>query len=221
MKSRRPGALIKLSPLSQSNFIDIKNLRVRYNEDSDYILNGVDLCIQKNQKVCLIGRTGCGKSTLFKAICGYFEDFKGKIFIKGKELREFNVKELRKSMSIILQEGFIFSGKLRDNLDPKDNLEDFEIIKALEKVKIWDKFEDFNMLDTNIDQTVLSHGEKQLLCLARVMLTKRELVLLDESTSNIDNKSEQLIWTVMRKEFRNSTVFAILHGLHNIDFFDK
>lgn len=214
--------LIKLRPMNKKEeLVNIKNLTVSYTKDSHPIFEGINLTLKRNDKVCLIGRTGCGKSTLFKAICGYFEEYKGEINIKGKELKGYNVRELRKSMSIILQEAFIFKGKLRENLDPKDNLDDLEIINALKQVKIWQKFEELELLDTKIDQNSLSHGEKQLLGLARVILSKRELVLLDESTSNIDNKTEQLIWNIVRDQFKNSSVFAILHGLHNIDFFNR
>ena len=202
----------------------IEDLKFSYSSNKssqNLVLRGVNLEVKQAEKICLIGRTGCGKSTFFKSLCGSFWDYTGKIVIKGKELRQYNPKALRSELAIILQDTLIFEGTVKQNLDPKNQSSDSEVEKCLKRLDLWKNFESKGGLAAMLNSEEISEGERQLISLCRVMLRPKELVLLDESTSNIDSKTEMKIWEAIRSEFKDSAVLVISHRLHCVDFFDR
>lgn len=119
------------------HFLKIENLNFGYSslENEDLVLKGVNLSIKRGEKVALIRRTGSGKSTLFKLLCGSFTNYNGKITIKGRNLKEISLKNYRSKTKILLQDSFIFSDTLKSNMNPLKIYKEEELIEKLKKVK--------------------------------------------------------------------------------------
>jgi len=209
--------------------LEFQNVSVRYQPQLPKVLNDLNLKIESGLKVGILGRTGAGKSTFMASIYKSFEDYEGNILIDGKEISGCDLKNLRKSITIIPQDPHLFEDTLRKNLDPLDEKEDYEIIHVLQNLGIWQKFiigvaegekTGLNYKIEN-DSKNLSQGEKQLLCMGRAMLHKNKLILLDEATANIDVITEAKIQRTITENFGDSTVLMIAHRLNTIMFCDK
>ena len=131
---------IKENSWENDGKLEIKNLKVKYLPSLDYVLRGVSVSINPGESIGVVGRTGAGKSTLFKTVAGVFEEYKGSIKIGGKELGEIELKQLRRSISIVPQDPHIFNDSIRTNLDPTGIHSDEKIIKILEEIKLWNRF---------------------------------------------------------------------------------
>ena len=203
--------------------IVIKNLSIRYRRGLPYVLNNLTLRIRSGSKVGIVGRTGAGKTTLITALYRTFQDYKGQILIDGVEIRKLDLKVLRQGMTIIPQDPYLFEDTLRNNIDPMKDFTDEEIQAILKDVDLWKKFAMLDGLTTKIEKegSNLSQGEKQLVCLARALLFKKKLVLMDEATSNIDVKTEKTIQSLIKERFVDSTVLVIAHRLNTILHCDK
>ena len=206
-----------------SGNLSIKNLSIRYRKDLPYVIKKLNLDIESGTKVGIVGRTGAGKTTLISAIYRTFDEYKGKITIDGQEIRDLDLKVLRYTMTIIPQDPYLFEDTLRNNIDPMDQLSDNEIQQILEDVDLWRKFSQQKGLETQIEKggSNLSQGEKQLVCLARALLFKNKLVLMDEATANIDLKTEATIQKLIKERFVESTILMIAHRLNTILHCDK
>ena len=170
-----------------------------------------------------MGRTGAGKSSITAAILG-MPEVEGQITIDGKELNNLNIQESRRCISVLNQSPVVFSGSLRENLDPLGKHSDVELWDALETVQLKPLVE---TMQGKLDYTLnykgmnLSAGEKQLICLARVLLQESKIVILDEPTAHVDPKTEQIIHQTIREKLKNSTVITIAHRLKTIEDYDK
>ena len=203
--------------------LKINNLSVRYRKGLPYVLKDVTLDIKSGTKVGIVGRTGAGKSTLISAIYKTFDDYKGRIVIDGKDIKDVDLKILRFTMTIIPQDPYLFEDSLKNNIDPMNQFGDDEVKEILKDVGLWKKFEDLKGLDTKIQKggNNLSQGEKQLICLSRALLLKNKLVLMDEATANIDTQTESLIQDLIKKRFNDCTILMIAHRLNTILNCDK
>ena len=203
--------------------LKIKNLWVKYREGLPYALSGISLDIPSGTKVGIVGRTGAGKSTLISAIYRTFDNYKGQIYIDGKEIRKVDLKVLRFTMTIIPQDPYLFEDSIRNNIDPMAQFGDQAIKDILADVGLWRKFAGLEGLKTRIEKggSNLSQGEKQLVCLARAMLFDNKLVLMDEATANIDSQTEALIQRLIKEKFERSTILMIAHRLNTILHCDK
>ena len=134
-------------------------------------------------------------------------------------INEINVQKARQCISVLCQSPFLFSGSLRENLDLVEQFQDVELWRALEIVQMKELVES---LEGKLDHQLLEHGanfsvgERQLICLARVLLHKRKIVILDEPTAHVDPDTEQTIWRVVREKLKGSTVITIAHRLNTI-----
>ena len=208
---------------NDSPMIEFKNVEIKYSEkiEDKNVVDNVSFKIMKGEKICLLGKSGSGKSTIMKAICGCFEKYKGEILVKGHEISELNLQEMRTFMAIILQEGLIFESKLKTNLDPLKKISEEKLRKKLKKIGIWSILNERFQMTTILEESKMSGGEKQIVSIGRVLLGDKSLALFDESTSNVDKLTEKLVWDLVRVGFKDSTMLVISHRLENLDFYDR
>ncbi|EDV28862.1 uncharacterized protein TRIADDRAFT_19489, partial [Trichoplax adhaerens] len=199
--------------------ISFSNVKVRYRPNLPIVLNRVTFSINAQERIGIIGRTGSGKSSLMACLFRLTEIESGKICIDGIDIRDIGIKNLRSSLSMIPQDPFLFANTLRKNLDPFDEFDDEEIWSALEKVELKDKINSMtDKLYTNVfaGGSNFSLGERQLLCLARVLLKPSKILMLDEATAFMDTKTDAIIQQTLIKEFKGSTVLVVAHRLNTV-----
>ena len=202
-------------------FIDVV---LQYKEDGINALNGISFKINAGEKIGVCGRTGSGKSSLFMALFRGEEIKSGLIKIDDVNIRNMSLNNLRESMSIIPQDPFLFDGTLRENLDPSNENDDSKLWDVLQKCRLDTKFKsDPAGLDLKIEKKGknLSSGEKQLVCLARAMLTNRKILCIDEATASVCFEGDHFIQQTIRDEFVNFTVLTIAHRIETILDYDR
>lgn len=170
-------------------------------------------------KVGIVGRTGAGKSSLTLGLFRIIEAAEGQIFIDGVDITQLGLHELRSRITIIPQDPVLFSGSLRMNLDPFDSYSDEEVWRALEYSHLKSFVSSLpNKLSHECSEggENLSVGQRQLLCLARALLRKTKILVLDEATAAVDMETDNLIQSTIRSQFEDCTVLTIAHRLNTI-----
>ena len=202
-----------------------ENYSMKYRPNCDLALKDINININSGEKIGIVGRTGSGKSSLTLSLFRIVEAFKGKITIDGKNIAEIPLKKLRRAISIVPQEPFLLEGTLKTNLDPLNLYNEQEINEVLDKVKLYQMMENDNMgrnvlkgINTEIKEygNNLSFGCRQLLCVARAILRKSKVIILDEATSSVDQKTEDIISTAVDTMFKDSTVITIAHRINTV-----
>ncbi|MGI6672647.1 MAG: ABC transporter ATP-binding protein [Christensenellales bacterium] len=197
------------------------------------LFDGVDLKVKPGEQVAIVGRTGAGKTTLVNLLMRFYEIDGGKIYIDGKDAKAYCTEELRKAYSMVLQDTWLFSGSIRDNIAYGADIAggqdlsdvDFERIKEAAKLARADSFieclpEGYDTILTE-GASNISQGEVQLLTIARAMIKKAPIIILDEATSSVDTRTELLIQQGLKELAANSTGFIIAHRLSTIQDADR
>ena len=221
-----PGYMIERRPPenwpNKRNII-FKEVSLRYYPGGPQVLKNIKLNIKGGAKIGVAGRTGAGKSSFVAALMRMPESC-GEVIIDGIPIKAINLQETRRCIFVLGQSPVLFSGSLRKNLDLTEQFTDADLWQVLQDVQLKESVKslhgqlDHELLESGAN---ISVGERQLICLARVLLQRNKIVFLDEPTANVDPETEKTILAVVREKLRDSTVITIAHRLNTIKDCDK
>ena len=204
--------------------IEFKNVQLRYSSDFSPALKGVSFRVEAGERLGIVGRTGAGKTSLQTALLRLVEITSGQITIDGVDISSVGLHDLRGEISIIPQDPVLFSGSLRFALDPFSSFQDEQLWQSLKEVQLSEKIislEGQLYFSVSEGGSNFSVGERQLLCLARAILKRSKIIMLDEATSNVDSVTDFKIQQVLSNKFKDCTLLTIAHRIESIIDYDK
>ena len=201
--------------------VQFEHVKFGYNPDK-IIINDFSADVKDGQKIAIVGPTGAGKTTMVKLLMRFYDLNGGSIKVDGYDIKDFNRSSLREMFGMVLQDTWIKSGTVRENISfGKPDATDEEIIQAAKEAKSWDFIRRLPQgLDTVLHEDSISQGQKQLLCITRVMLCHPPMLILDEATSSIDTRTEIKIQNAFNKLMEGRTSFIVAHRLSTIQSAD-
>ncbi|RSK36186.1 ABC transporter ATP-binding protein [Hymenobacter metallilatus] len=220
--THQPGA----QPVQLQGNIEYEHVQFRYPTRPDLaVLNDISFGIQAGEKIALVGPSGAGKSTIVQLLMQFYELSSGQILVDGRDIRHYDLTELRRHIGIVPQETILFGGSIRENIAyGKVTAPDEEIIEAARKANAWQFISSFpEGLDTLVGERgiKLSGGQRQRIAIARAILKNPAILILDEATSSLDSESEKLVQSAMDELMQNRTSIIIAHRLSTIRKVDK
>ena len=202
--------------------VDIQNINFSYDKSRSLIEN-FNFHSEPGMKTAIAGPTGCGKTTFINLLMRFYDTDSGKILVDGQDIMDVSRKSLRRSFGMVLQDTWLKNATVRENIAfGKSDASDEEIIQAAKEAHSWEFIRRLpEKLDTVINDDALSQGQKQLLCITRVMLLKPPMLILDEATSSIDTRTELQIQEAFDKLMKGHTSFIVAHRLSTIRSADQ
>jgi ABC-type multidrug transport system fused ATPase/permease subunit len=193
--------------------------------DEDYVLKDIDFTIEPGESIAIVGHTGAGKTSLINLLGRQYEIQKGRILLDEKDIRDWNLRNLRRTMSMVPQDVFLFSGSILENIRLNNkSISERQVIEACKKVNAHEFISSFSndyMTVLNERGSSLSMGQRQLLSFARALAYDPDILILDEATSNIDTETEILIQKALQVLMQNRTSIVIAHRLSTIKHVDR
>jgi len=204
---------------NKKGHVKIENLDFRYVENKPLIQN-FHFEAQPGQTIAIVGKTGCGKTTLINLFMRFYDQQKGHIYVDGVDTLKMNRDDLRKLYGMVLQDSWLFKGTVKENIAyGKPDASDEEIIEASKKARVHKFIMSLpNGYDTMVEEDGgnMSQGQKQLICIARIMLTHPPMLILDEATSSIDTRTELQVQRAFDEMMKGRTTFVVAHRLSTI-----
>jgi ATP-binding cassette subfamily B protein len=204
--------------------VEFRNAWFAY-KDEDWVLRDVSFCIEPGETLAVVGRTGAGKTTLINLLLRFYRLSKGEILVAGKNIDEWPIDELRRQFGVVLQEPYLFSGSIEDNIrmhDPSVTSEAVcEVAREVNLAPFVESLPDGYQTKLNEQGSSLSWGQRQLVSFARALAHRPRLLILDEATSSVDTQTEILIRDAVPRLMKGHTSIVIAHRLSTIKHADR
>ncbi|KAM7205481.1 P-loop containing nucleoside triphosphate hydrolase protein [Naviculisporaceae sp. PSN 640] len=220
--SEASGRLSPPADWPSQGALRFENVSARYSALSPPVLSKLNLRIAPREKIAICGPSGSGKTTVIMALLRMIDTTEGNITIDGVDIANLQTDDIRSRLNVVPQDPYFIPGTIRLNLDPHDRHSAAEIESAIRKVGLWERISSNGTgLEMELVSSEWSHGERQLLCLARALLVPSRILILDEATSSVDAQTEATMQSIIETEFQHATVISVLHRFTYIDRYDR